>query len=80
MAMFYILCTLYCCLHMQILLVSFLQVGKHGIIIEFSDPDYNTRRSATYLPEVAASEGNFCSLLSVVSHLGSEVSHQIAMP
>ncbi|MBA0596211.1 hypothetical protein Gorai_013042 [Gossypium raimondii] len=26
------------------------EVGKHGIIIEFVD-DYNTRRSATYLPE-----------------------------
>lgn len=37
----------------------FLQVGKHGIIIEFTDPDYNTRRSATYLPEIAAHEGNF---------------------
>lgn len=36
-----------------------LQVGKHGIIIEFTDPDYNTRRSATYLPEVAAHEGDF---------------------
>lgn len=34
-----------------------LQVGKHGIIIEFTDPDYNTKRSATYLPEVAAQEG-----------------------
>ncbi|XP_019427679.1 PREDICTED: uncharacterized protein At2g38710-like [Lupinus angustifolius] len=33
------------------------EVGTHGIIIEFSDPDYNTRRSATYLPEVAAHEG-----------------------
>ncbi|XP_021730547.1 uncharacterized protein At2g38710-like isoform X1 [Chenopodium quinoa] len=33
------------------------EVGKHGIIIEFTDPDYNTRRSATYLPEVAAHEG-----------------------
>ncbi|KAL2227572.1 uncharacterized protein At2g38710 [Sesamum indicum] len=32
------------------------EVGKHGIIIEFTDPDYNTRRSATYLPEVAAHE------------------------
>lgn len=28
------------------------------MIIEFTDPDYNTRRSATYLPEVAANEGN----------------------
>lgn len=33
------------------------EVGKHGIIIEFTDPDYNTKRSATYLPEVAAHEG-----------------------
>ncbi|KAL3523664.1 hypothetical protein ACH5RR_016498 [Cinchona calisaya] len=33
------------------------EIGKHGIIIEFTDPDYNTRRSATYLPEVAAHEG-----------------------
>nr|GMD52796.1 AMMECR1 protein [Ipomoea batatas] len=33
------------------------EVGKHGIIIEFTDPDYNTKRSATYLPDVAAHEG-----------------------
>ncbi|KAJ7970592.1 AMMECR1 family [Quillaja saponaria] len=33
------------------------EVGKHGVIIEFTDPDYNTRRSATYLPDVAANEG-----------------------
>ncbi|GLT57038.1 hypothetical protein SLA2020_300410 [Shorea laevis] len=33
------------------------EVGRHGIIIEFTDPDYNTRRSATYLPEIAAHEG-----------------------
>ncbi|RZB42813.1 hypothetical protein D0Y65_053414 [Glycine soja] len=33
------------------------KIEKHGIIIEFSDPVYNTRRSATYLPEVAANEG-----------------------
>ncbi|KAM0934516.1 putative AMMECR1 domain-containing protein [Dioscorea sansibarensis] len=33
------------------------EVGKHGLIIEFTDPDYNARRSATYLPEVAAHEG-----------------------
>ncbi|KAJ3681726.1 hypothetical protein LUZ60_014299 [Juncus effusus] len=33
------------------------EVGTHGLIIEFTDPDYNTRRSATYLPEVAAHEG-----------------------
>ncbi|KAK8643284.1 hypothetical protein V6N13_012587 [Hibiscus sabdariffa] len=32
------------------------EVGKHGIIIEFLD-DYNTRRTATYLPEVPAHEG-----------------------
>lgn len=33
------------------------EVGKHGMIIEFTEPDLNTRRSATYLPEVAAHEG-----------------------
>lgn len=33
------------------------EVGKHGLIIEFTDPDYSIRRSATYLPEVAAHEG-----------------------
>lgn len=32
------------------------EVGKHGIIIEFTD-DYNIRRTATYLPEVPAHEG-----------------------
>lgn len=32
------------------------EVGKHGMIMEFNDPD-TTRRSATYLPEVAAQEG-----------------------
>ncbi|ESR58986.1 hypothetical protein KPL70_011537 [Citrus sinensis] len=38
------------------------EVGTHGLIIEFTDPEYSTRRSATYLPEVAAHEGKFCSL------------------
>ncbi|KAH6762610.1 AMMECR1 family [Perilla frutescens var. hirtella] len=33
------------------------EVGTHGMIIEFTDPDYNTKRSATYLPEIAAQEG-----------------------
>jgi len=33
------------------------EVGKHGLIIEFTDPEYNIRRSATYLPEVAGHEG-----------------------
>uniref|UniRef100_A0A2P2JMH2 AMME syndrome candidateprotein 1 protein n=2 Tax=Rhizophora mucronata TaxID=61149 RepID=A0A2P2JMH2_RHIMU len=33
------------------------EIGKHGLIIEFADPNNNTRRSATYLPEVAAHEG-----------------------
>ncbi|KAJ0964357.1 hypothetical protein J5N97_029479 [Dioscorea zingiberensis] len=32
------------------------EIGNHGLIIEFTDPDYNTRCSATYLPEVAANE------------------------
>ncbi|KAL6545471.1 hypothetical protein OROGR_009345 [Orobanche gracilis] len=34
------------------------EVGKHGIIIEFTDPDNKTVRNATYLPEVAAHEVN----------------------
>ncbi|XP_010536300.1 PREDICTED: uncharacterized protein At2g38710-like [Tarenaya hassleriana] len=33
------------------------EVGKHGIIIEFTDPEHNTRRNGTYLPEVPAHEG-----------------------
>ncbi|XP_078155959.1 AMMECR1 family isoform X2 [Carex rostrata] len=33
------------------------EVGKHGLIIEFTDPDYNMRRNATYLPDVPAHEG-----------------------
>lgn len=32
------------------------EIGKHGMILEFTDPD-NYRRSATYLPEIAAQEG-----------------------
>lgn len=32
------------------------EMGKHGVILEFTDPD-NYRRSATYLPEVPAQEG-----------------------
>lgn len=41
------------------------QVGKHGLIIEFTDPDYNIRRSATYLPEVAGHEGECFCLSSI---------------
>uniref|UniRef100_A0A804R5J6 AMMECR1 domain-containing protein n=1 Tax=Zea mays TaxID=4577 RepID=A0A804R5J6_MAIZE len=33
------------------------EVGKHGLIIEFTAPDSNTKHSATYLPEVAGHEG-----------------------
>ncbi|CAL1412652.1 unnamed protein product [Linum trigynum] len=33
------------------------EVGVHGMIIEFTDPNNQIRRSATYLPEVAAHEG-----------------------
>jgi uncharacterized protein (TIGR00296 family) len=32
------------------------EIGKHGMILEFTDPE-SVRRSATYLPEVAAQEG-----------------------
>ena len=59
----------------KVIFLMGLQVGKHGLIIEFTDPDYNVRRSATYLPEVAAHEGEyltakfsilqFCSSISV---------------
>jgi len=46
-----------------------LQVGTHGLIIEFTDPNNNVRRSATYLPEVAAHEGKFivyCMLVNLI--------------
>ncbi|XP_047323997.1 uncharacterized protein At2g38710-like [Impatiens glandulifera] len=33
------------------------EVGKHGIVIEFTDPNDSTHHSATYLPEVAAHQG-----------------------
>ncbi|KAG1675750.1 hypothetical protein FOA52_012406 [Chlamydomonas sp. UWO 241] len=33
------------------------QVGRHGLIIEFSDPQTRVRRSGTYLPEVAHEQG-----------------------
>lgn len=32
------------------------EIGKHGVIVEFTDNN-NTRRSATYLPDVARQEG-----------------------
>lgn len=32
-------------------------IGTHGLIIEFRDPNTHERRSATYLPEIAAAEG-----------------------
>lgn len=33
------------------------EVGKHGLVIEFSDPDSGARRTATFLPHVAEAEG-----------------------
>ncbi|OVA10006.1 AMMECR1 domain [Macleaya cordata] len=33
------------------------EIGTHGMVIEFTDPDYNERLSATYLPEVAEKQG-----------------------
>lgn len=59
----------WCLLPLSGLTKLLMQVGKHGIIIEFTDPDNNTRRSATYLPEVAANEGNN-SRLSMSNQLG----------
>ncbi|CAG8732866.1 21960_t:CDS:2, partial [Racocetra persica] len=40
----------------KVLLVGRLLIGVHGIWIEFVD-DYNRRRTATYLPEVAEEQG-----------------------
>ena len=34
-----------------------LQVGTHGLIINFVEPGTGMRRSATYLPEIAHREG-----------------------
>ena len=33
------------------------EIGTHGLIIEFRDPNTHEQRSATYLPEIAAAEG-----------------------
>ena len=33
------------------------EVGTHGLIVDFADPSSGARRSATYLPEIAAREG-----------------------
>mmetsp|Transcript_12791 Transcript_12791/g.27680 ORF Transcript_12791/g.27680 Transcript_12791/m.27680 type:complete len:214 (-) Transcript_12791:761-1402(-) len=33
------------------------EVGTHGLIIEFTDPEVRCRRSATFLPEVAHEQG-----------------------
>jgi hypothetical protein len=33
------------------------EVGTHGLIIEFTDPAMRCRRTATFLPEVAAEQG-----------------------
>ncbi|XP_058107418.1 uncharacterized protein At2g38710 isoform X2 [Magnolia sinica] len=53
------------------------EIGKHGLIIEFTDPDYNTRRSATYLPEVAAHEGKILGQTHFAWWLGSHT-HMVA--
>ena len=56
------------------ILLIFMQVGKHGIIIEFIDPDNNTRRSATYLPEVAAHEGSLAFVYYALCSFPSQFS------
>eukprot|EP00879_Flechtneria_rotunda_P003303 GHRR01003528.1.p1 GENE.GHRR01003528.1~~GHRR01003528.1.p1 ORF type:complete len:240 (+),score=53.04 GHRR01003528.1:142-861(+) len=33
------------------------QIGTHGLIIEFTDPALHCKRTATFLPEVAADQG-----------------------
>ena len=32
-------------------------IGTHGLILEFRDPNTREHRNATYLPEIAAAEG-----------------------
>ncbi|CAN8317163.1 unnamed protein product [Cochlearia groenlandica] len=49
------------------------EVGKHGIIIEFTEPDTNTKRSATYLPEVPAHEGTTTILVHYLKYLSLRV-------
>lgn len=33
------------------------QIGQHGLIIEFTDPVLQCKRTATFLPEVAGDQG-----------------------
>ena len=33
------------------------EIGTHGLVIQFSDPNTHEQRSATYLPEIAQAEG-----------------------
>ena len=48
-------------------------VGRHGLIIEFKDPRLGCRRSATFLPEVAAEQrwGKAATLEALVRKAGA---------
>lgn len=44
---------------------TFLQVGVHGIRIEFIN-EKGSKRTATYLPEVAKEQGHCCTLFRMI--------------
>lgn len=44
---------------------NFLQVGVHGIRIEFIN-EKGSKRTATYLPEVAKEQGHCCTLFRMI--------------
>jgi hypothetical protein len=44
---------------------NFFQVGVHGIRIEFIN-EKGSKRTATYLPEVAKEQGHCCTLFHVI--------------
>lgn len=55
------------------------EIGQHGLIIEFVDPEFNCRRSATFLPEVAAEqcwskEETIDALIKKAGHSGHSTS------
>lgn len=44
---------------------NFFQVGVHGIRIEFIN-EKGSKRTATYLPEVAKEQGHCCTLFHMI--------------
>ena len=53
------------------------QVGEHGLIISFDDPDCGLRRTATFLPEVAAEQGwdRRACIEALIRKTGAECAH-----